>query len=271
MVIWYKTGEFYFLFVNVRNRGRVHWLGFGLEVRGIVVDSTQVQNISVSSEAFRWTLGHNQFPIQCVTGFSLFSQAVKCLGYEADHLRPSSVEVKKGCNYISTPLFAFMASRGTTLLYSFVSGAGIEQSVWRLATGWKIRGSNPGGGEIFRTRPDRPWGPPSLLYNEYRVSFPGVKRPGRGVDRPPPFRVEVKERIELYLYSPSGPSWPVMGWTLLYFTPAYHSCYSSKGTGTKQSSNKPNFAPIPFGFAQFYDGPLARSLHAIRKAMWPTD
>ena len=37
-------------------------------------------------------------------------------------------------------------------------------------------------------------------------SFPGVKRPGRGVDHPPPSSVEVKERVELYLYSPSGPS-----------------------------------------------------------------
>jgi len=46
-----------------------------------------------------------------------------------------------------------------------------------------VRGSNPGGGEIFRTRPDRPCGPPSLLYDGYRV-FPGVKRPGRGVDHP---------------------------------------------------------------------------------------
>jgi hypothetical protein len=36
-------------------------------------------------------------------------------------------------------------------------------------------GSNPGGGKIFRTRPDRPWGPPSLLYNGYRT-FPGVKQ-----------------------------------------------------------------------------------------------
>jgi hypothetical protein len=26
-----------------------------------------------------------------------------------------------------------------------------------------------GGGEIFRTRPDRPLGPPSLLYSGYRV------------------------------------------------------------------------------------------------------
>jgi len=38
-------------------------------------------------------------------------------------------------------------------------------------------GSNPGGVEIFRTRPDRPWGLLSLLYNGYRV-FPGGKAAG---------------------------------------------------------------------------------------------
>ena len=32
----------------------------------------------------------------------------------------------------------------------------------------------------------------------------GVKRPGRGVDHPPASSAEVKERVELYLYSPSG-------------------------------------------------------------------
>jgi hypothetical protein len=32
-------------------------------------------------------------------------------------------------------------------------------------------------GEIFRTRPDRAWGPPSLLYKGYRVS-PGGKAAG---------------------------------------------------------------------------------------------
>ena len=48
----------------------------------------------------------------------------------------------------------------------------------RLATGWTVRGSNPGEGVIFRTCPDWPWGPPSLLYSGYRV-FPGDKeRPG---------------------------------------------------------------------------------------------
>jgi hypothetical protein len=33
------------------------------------------------------------------------------------------------------------------------------------------------GDEIFHTHPDLPWGPPSLLYNKYRV-FPGGKTAG---------------------------------------------------------------------------------------------
>jgi len=39
------------------------------------------------------------------------------------------------------------------------------------------RGSNPGGSDILRTRPVRPWGPPNLLYSGYRV-FPGGKAAG---------------------------------------------------------------------------------------------
>jgi hypothetical protein len=34
--------------------------------------------------------------------------------------------------------------------------------------------------------------------------FPGIKRPGRGVDHPPLFSAKVKERVELYLYSRLG-------------------------------------------------------------------
>ena len=44
-------------------------------------------------------------------------------------------------------------------------------------------------------------------------SFPWVKRPGRGADHPPPRKRRGHERVELYLYSPSGPSWPVLGRT----------------------------------------------------------
>ena len=88
-----------------------------------------------------------------------------------------------------------------------------RDSVVGIATRYGLdgRGSNPGGGEIFYTRLDRPWGPSSLLYNGYRISFAGVKRPGRGVDHPPLSSAEVKERIELYLYSTSRVSWRVLG------------------------------------------------------------
>jgi hypothetical protein len=41
--------------------------------------------------------------------------------------------------------------------------------------------------------------------------FQRVKRPGCGVDHPPPSSAEVKDRQELHLYSPSGPSRPVIG------------------------------------------------------------
>jgi len=72
----------------------------------------------------------------------------------------------------------------------------------------------------FPHLPHRPWSSPSLLYNWYRV-FPGAKkRPGRNADPSPLSSAVVKERVELYLYSPYGPyglyrsSVPVQGWPL---------------------------------------------------------
>jgi hypothetical protein len=59
------------------------------------------------------------------------------------------------------------------------------------------------GGEIFRIR-----GAPRASYTKGTKSFPAVKRPRRGVDLPPPSSAEVKETVELYLYSRS---WPVLG------------------------------------------------------------
>ena len=57
----------------------------------------------------------------------------------------------------------------------------------------------------------------------------GVKRPGHGVDHTSPSRAEVKERVQLYLYSPFGPSWPVIEWTYgTWLTKQYlhYSAYS---------------------------------------------
>jgi len=58
-------------------------------------------------------------------------------------------------------------------------------------------------------------------------SFPGVKRPWRGVDHPPPPSAEVEGRVELYIYSPSGPSWPVLGRTQPLLSLSLLSIYPS--------------------------------------------
>jgi hypothetical protein len=92
----------------------------------------------------------------------------------------------------------------TNLLYVLCVWAGISQSVWPLAMGRTVQGSNTGGGEIFRTRPDQPWGPSSLLCSGYRVSFPDVKRPGRGVEQPAPSSA----------FSLGVHSWLVLVWPL---------------------------------------------------------
>ena len=52
--------------------------------------------------------------------------------------------------------------------------------------GLDVRCSNPGGGEIFHNRAHRPRGPPNLMYNEHRLSFPDGKVAGCGVNHPPP-------------------------------------------------------------------------------------
>jgi hypothetical protein len=58
------------------------------------------------------------------------------------------------------------------------------------------------GGEIFRTCPDRPWGPRSLLYNGYRVFLGGKERPGRDADPSLPSNAVV---MKGYSYTPTPP------------------------------------------------------------------
>ena len=55
---------------------------------------------------------------------------------------------------------------------------------------------------------------PGAYLTFYRMgigSFSGVKQPGCIADHPSPSSAQVKERVELYLYSVYGPSWPVLG------------------------------------------------------------
>jgi len=49
-----------------------------------------------------------------------------------------------------------------------------------------IRGSNPGGGEIFHTHLDQTWSPTGILHNVYWVSFLEVMQLVCNADHPPP-------------------------------------------------------------------------------------
>ena len=76
---------------------------------------------------------------------------------------------------VTVLLVQTITSMGSDLCVSLTKQSGSGSSVG-TATGYGLDG--PGiesrcGREIFRTCPDRPWLPPSLLYNGYRV-FPGV-------------------------------------------------------------------------------------------------
>jgi hypothetical protein len=62
-------------------------------------------------------------------------------------------------------------------------------------------------------RPDRLWHPPSLLFNGYRVSFQGVKRPRREVDHFPLVR-----RLKISGVIPLLPLYAFMAWTRKNFS-----------------------------------------------------
>ena len=71
---------------------------------------------------------------------------------------------------------------------NYYAGAAIAQSVQKLATGWTDRGSNPGWGRDF-PHPSRS----ALGPTQDTGSFPGVKRPGRGVNHTPSSSTVVEE------------------------------------------------------------------------------
>jgi hypothetical protein len=76
--------------------------------------------------------------------------------------------------------------------------------------GWTVRGWNPSGAKFSAPIQTNPGAHPAF-YTVGTRSFPGVKWPGCDVNHPPYSGAEAIEKVELYLYSFSGPSWPVLG------------------------------------------------------------
>jgi hypothetical protein len=93
---------------------------------------------------------------------------------------------------------------------------------WDSSVGIATRYGLDGGGDVDHTRSDRPWGPSSLPNKGYRVSSPGVRRPGRGVNHPSQSSDEVEERVELHIYITYGSLRPVLGRTYTFtFSPFF--------------------------------------------------
>jgi hypothetical protein len=75
--------------------------------------------------------------------------------------------------------------------------------------GGRSRDQIPVGARFSAPVQTGPGGLSNLLYNGYRV-IPGGKAAEAWRWPPTPSSAEVKERMELYPYSPSGPSWPIL-------------------------------------------------------------
>ena len=101
-------------------------------------------------------------------------------------------------------------------------------------------------------------------------SFPEVKRPGHGADHPPPSKCRGHERVGLYLYSPSGPLWPVIGRTL----PAISWLEMWSITNVKWNHNKTVFWDsweVPLTYSSFSNGhyPWILTVPPLNKAqLW---
>ena len=86
--------------------------------------------------------------------------------------------------------------------------------------GWTVRDRIPVGTR-FSARPDRPWGPPSLLYNGYRVFPRGKVQLGRAADHSPPSTDAVMKEYSYTFTHPLGHTGPVTRSLYLYLLCMY--------------------------------------------------
>jgi hypothetical protein len=84
----------------------------------------------------------------------------------------------------------FCVYSGGATYYPYCHIVHVPRFVITIIIDWTVRGSNPGGGEMFHNRSEQLWGPASFLYNAYWF-FPG----GKALTNHPSSRAEVNERV----------------------------------------------------------------------------
>ena len=118
------------------------------------------------------------------------------------YLTPAESTISNSENY-AIPYYVIVST------YWKVKRSRYSDSLWAGRSG-----SNPGGGRDFPHPPRPALGPIQPPIQWVLGLFPGGKAAGAWRWPPTPSSAEVKERVEIYLYSTSGPSWPILGWTL---------------------------------------------------------
>ena len=116
--------------------------------------------------------------------------------------------LEMGCccitNYVQ--LFSCLQDQLKWNYYYFISRIGDRDSPVGIATRYRLDGPGiesrrgrgfpyPSGPALGHTQPPLQWIP----------GLPRGKWPGPGADHPPPSKCQGHERVELYIYSPSGP------------------------------------------------------------------
>ena len=118
--------------------------------------------------------------------------------YCAEYIRTQNGVVWRYWSFIHWPLKTLRVHSSHVLLWYLHVAMGRDRSV-----GIATRCGTDGPG--FASVPIPGPGDQQSSSTMWGGSFLGVKRPGRGVDHPPASSAEVKEGVELYIYSPSGP------------------------------------------------------------------
>ena len=129
--------------------------------------------------------------------FSIGDAIARCWRSNARHVQAWYFT---NCTLITCRRTSYHTAYTTHVVYCEICGPG-----WRSRYSDSLRAGRSGDRipvEVRFSAPVKtgPWGPTSLLYNGYRVSFSGVKRSGRGVNHPPQFSAEVKEKVELCVW-----------------------------------------------------------------------
>ena len=178
---------------------------------GLPLKRSAIATPSFSRQACITT--HKLYTANLKTGSAVYQPAL-----EFNYPPPSSAVVKNGRSYApQLALHTFVTLQGQLW--------GWDSSVTATRYGLDGPGIESRWGARFAALVQTGPGDHPASYTIGTGSFPGVEQPGRGVYHPPSSSAEIEGRVELYICSPSGASWIVLG-SAYYW--ALHKCRSTE-------------------------------------------